>query len=114
MHGFSDRLRQQARTLQLSDAEVARRAGLSERRYGNYVAGVREPDLGTLIKIARALSTTPNVLLGVDDMPRRPDERGRHLARLLSAAECLSTDEVERLVVQVEALAHSKPKNRQR
>jgi transcriptional regulator with XRE-family HTH domain len=114
MHGFSDRLRQQARTLQLSDAEVARRAGLSERRYGNYVAGIREPDLGTLMRIATALSTTPNILLGVEDAPRRPDERGRHLARLLGAAECLSTDEVERLVIQVEALAHSKSKHRRR
>ena len=35
--------------LGLSDAEVARRAGLSERRYGYYATGEREPNLATLL-----------------------------------------------------------------
>lgn len=52
--------------LGLSDAEVARRAGLSARRYGNYVQGLREPDLATLVRISRALQTTPDALLGVE------------------------------------------------
>ena len=38
-----------ARELGLSDAEVARRAGLSERRYGYYATGEREPNLATLV-----------------------------------------------------------------
>ena len=64
---FAENLRKRAVELGISHAEVARRAGLSERRYGNYVSGRREPDLVTLVRIARVLETTPNVLLGFDD-----------------------------------------------
>ncbi len=67
MEGFGAVLRQRARDLGLTDVEVARRAGLEEARYGNYVRDSREPDLETLIKISRVLGTTPNALLGIDD-----------------------------------------------
>ena len=63
MEIFSRNLRRRSRELGLSDAEVARRAGLGERRYGHYVAGTREPDLGTLVKICAVLGVTPNDLL---------------------------------------------------
>lgn len=63
-------MRQRASEIGLSDAEVARRAGLDEGRYGNYVRDTREPDLATLVKISRVLGTTPNALLGIiDDAP---------------------------------------------
>jgi len=57
---FADNLRKRAKQLELSNAEVARRAGLSERRYGNYVSGRREPDLATLMRVAACLKTSPN------------------------------------------------------
>jgi transcriptional regulator with XRE-family HTH domain len=60
---FAKRLRERARQLELTDAEVARRAGLSERRYGHYVRGARQPDFQTLVRICAALDTTPNDLL---------------------------------------------------
>src|SRR5690348_18509619 len=60
---LAKRLRERARELDLSDAEVARRAGLAERRYGHYVRGTREPDLATLLRICAALDVTPNDLL---------------------------------------------------
>ena len=66
MDVFIKRLREGARTLNLSDAEVARRAGLHERRYGHYVTGNREPNLETLVRICAVLATTPNYLLGFE------------------------------------------------
>ena len=45
--GLCPSIRERARELGLSDAEVARRAGLSERRYGYYATGEREPNLAT-------------------------------------------------------------------
>jgi transcriptional regulator with XRE-family HTH domain len=109
---FSQRLRERARALRLPDAEVGRRAGLTERRYANYVAGIREPDLATLVSIAHALATTPNHLLGVEagEIPR--SERERSKARLFGAVERLSADDLERVLVQVEALSRyrGKPK----
>src|ERR1700750_3131263 len=53
MPGLGARLAARARELGLSNAEVARRAGLSERRFGNYVTDTREPDLHTLTILAR-------------------------------------------------------------
>src|SRR6266550_4014780 len=59
-------------TLALSNAEVARRIGLSEPRYTHYVSSAREPDLATLVRIAKVLETTPNDLLGCGtDQPKR-------------------------------------------
>lgn len=63
---FAARLKARARELGLSDAAVARRVGISERRYGHYAKGDREPNLELLAKIARALETTPNHLLGFE------------------------------------------------
>lgn len=65
METFANNLRKRAEELGISNAEAARRADLSERRYGNYVSGRREPDLATLVRIAQVLQTTPDVLLGV-------------------------------------------------
>lgn len=63
MEALSRNLRRRAKELGLSDAEVARRAGLSERRYGHYVAGTREPDFATFLRICEVLAVTPNDLL---------------------------------------------------
>jgi transcriptional regulator with XRE-family HTH domain len=114
MEVFSNRLRQEARMLGLADVQVARRAGLTERRYGNYVAGIREPDLLILVKITTALSTTPNRLLGIGDAPGTLDEKATYIA-ILSAAETLPVEDVESVLIQIEALARhraKKPKRR--
>ncbi|MCB7129546.1 MAG: helix-turn-helix transcriptional regulator, partial [Candidatus Brocadiales bacterium] len=66
MQNFGKKLRERARQLNLADAEVARRAGLSERRYGHYVTGRNEPNLETLVRICTVLETTPNDLLGFE------------------------------------------------
>lgn len=60
---FGNNLRKRARALGLSDAEVARRAGLAERRYGFYVTGEREPDLATLLRVAEVLQISVDALL---------------------------------------------------
>ena len=75
-------LASRAKELGLTNAEVARRAGLSERRYGHYVRGRNEPDLATLIRIAEVLETTPNVLLGVEKAPKADPLRDRINAAL--------------------------------
>ena len=61
---YGERLLARARALGLTDAEVARRLGLAQSRYANYVNGNREPDLATFARICRALATTPDEILG--------------------------------------------------
>jgi transcriptional regulator with XRE-family HTH domain len=95
-------LRERARALGLSDAEIARRAGLSERRYGYYATGEREPNLDTLIRICEVLSVTPNDLL----MPgaKLPAQSGRErlVSRITAAARNLSVAQLEIVACQIE------------
>ena len=108
---FASRLRERAAELGMSHAEAARRSGLSERRYSHYVSGIREPDLATLVRIAKTLQTTPNFLLGVGDK-RKPSPRSMMVDRLNSAAQALGDDELEVVVIQTEALSGRRHKKR--
>lgn len=104
MDTLAKSLRKRAEELGLSHAEVARRTGLSERRYGHYVVGRNEPDLATLLRIAKVLKTTPNILLGFES------DDGKSKRRLLTdrlnvAAHAMGDRELEITVIQAEAVA---------
>lgn len=107
---FTERLRQRAADLGISNAQAARRVGILERRYANYVTGEREPDLDLLTKIAKVLETTPNQLLGFGETQDK-GKRAKLIARLNSAARMLPDGELELVAVQLDALAarHRKP-----
>jgi transcriptional regulator with XRE-family HTH domain len=104
MRELGQQLRQRAKELGLSNAEVARRVGLSERRYAFYVTGDHEPDLSTLVRISRALATTPNALLGVSEDAKEGSRRASLIERLRSAARALSESDLQVVVVQAEAV----------
>lgn len=101
---FGERLKQQALHLGISNAEAARRAELAERRFNNYCNDEREPDLATLVRIAKALETTPDYLLGIGGVSKR-DARETMLDRLVSAARALPINELGVVTVQAEALS---------
>lgn len=105
MEPFATNLRDRAAELGLSNAEVARRAGLTERRYSHYVNGDREPDLATLVRIARILQSTPNSLLGYADGVDAPGQRRRLIDRLLASANVIGDYELLLMTVQAEAVA---------
>jgi hypothetical protein len=79
--------------------------GFSERRYGNYVTGAREPDLATLVRICGVLGASPNDLLGMGKVQVQPTKRSRLIARLVAAANSLETDDLALAIDQVESLA---------
>ncbi len=104
MEILAQRLRERAQQLGITNAEAARRSGLDERRYAHYAANRREPDLTTLVKIASALKTTPNWLLGIalgDEQPKRSSL----IERLVSAAQAMADRDLEPFVLQAEAVA---------
>lgn len=103
MKQLAQALKDRARELNLTNAEVARRAGLLERRYGNYAAGVREPDLATFVRIAEVLETTPDALLGIAKTGKSTD-KDRLIDQLTSAAKALTKAELDTVVKQVTAL----------
>ncbi len=105
MDVFAKNLRKRAKQLGISNAEAARLSGLEERRYAHYVSDRREPDLATLVKIADALGTTPNLLLGVVDPVADDPKKAVLLEKLLNAAASMSLDEFNIFVIQAEAVA---------
>jgi len=67
MDSLGTRIRQRFDELGISQAEAARASKCSTARFGNYVTGTSNPDLETLARIAIALRTTTDWLLGVSD-----------------------------------------------
>jgi transcriptional regulator with XRE-family HTH domain len=101
VEGFGARLAARARELGLTNAEVAR---LSERRFGNYTTDTREPDLQTLVTLARVLAITVGELLGVVT-ERTGMDRDRLLAQNEAALSQISDSELEMISVQLRAVA---------
>lgn len=89
MQGLGRALRERAAALGLSDSEVARRTGLSQARYHNYVAETAEPDLGTLVRICRTLATSPDCMLDFSGSSAVKTEDDMLMDRLVSAASAL-------------------------
>jgi transcriptional regulator with XRE-family HTH domain len=108
MDVFAQRLKERARQLGISNRQAARLCGLEERRYSHYAGGRREPDLETVVRIATALSTTPNWLLGIDPEGKKATKRSAMLDRLVAAAREMSDEELRVSTVQAEALVHAR------
>jgi transcriptional regulator with XRE-family HTH domain len=104
MQGIGERLRARAKALSLTDSEVARRLGLSQGRYSNYVNEVVEPDLGTLVRIARALGLTADEVLGI--VPPASEDEGQLLrTRIALAAEAMDPAALRAAAVMFDAAA---------
>lgn len=113
MEPFATKLRERADQLGISNAEVARRADLSERRYAYYVTGEREPDLATLLRIAKVLDLTPNDLLGIGTSTPSRSMRDLLRDRLNVAANQMDDRELDIVVAQAEAvIARARRKRR--
>lgn len=75
------------RKLGLSQAELARRLGISPSAMGMYEQGRREPSGTTLVALARELQVTTDYLLTGDLHICGPEDYGRLLEHLVSAAD---------------------------
>jgi transcriptional regulator with XRE-family HTH domain len=109
---FSIRLSQRATELELTGAEVARRAGINPRVYNYYVNGEREPGVSELRKICAALELTADELLHREIFPARGD-RDTHVAtaRLQDAMWELRADDLE-LLADVATYVSSRRRNK--
>lgn len=96
MQQFGNNLRRRAKELGLTGAEVARRVGISEWRYGFYVTGDREPSIATLMRIADILQADADRLLRPWD-EAEPSKTDRLRAQIQSSAAALSEDRLQLL-----------------
>lgn len=108
---FGEKLQRRARELGLSDAEVARRVGLGQSRYANYLAGTREPDFGTLAKICRVLNLTPNILLEFDPWPDVGSDERLLIERILAALPALHRTSLRTMARMADVLAATQDEN---
>lgn len=83
---------------------MARRAGLSERRFGNYATDTREPDLHTLGVLARVLAIGADKLLGMSNEPTATD-RDQSLAQIEAALHQLPDEDLKLVSVELRAVA---------
>lgn len=105
MVGLGRRLKERARELGWSDAEVARRLGIAQTRYANYVTDRHEPDLGTLLRICRILGMDVGTLLG-EGPPGAAGGTPELLRERIAAASRAMDDDTLRVAVEVmDALA---------
>lgn len=79
---WGERLRERARELGISDSEVARRVGMTQRRYSSYVNMAREPNYEDLLRVCAALGITPDHVLGVRPLEPREDVERRAVEAL--------------------------------
>lgn len=105
MEGVGRKLRSRALELGLSDAEVARRTGLTATRYGHYVSDYREPDLATLVRICRVLGLRPDELLGYEKLGADGDELAIRRRRLEGFVHALDAETLDLALSVVQALA---------
>lgn len=99
-----------ARTSQgLTQADVSERLELSGEFYGRLERGTSMPSVHTLVRLAKALETTPDVLLGFSPSPpapkKGPPARGRRdrvLDRRLRRASPTALDLVRLLLGELE------------
>lgn len=68
MSSFGTKLRARISDMEISEAEVARRLGISPRRFSNYVNDEREADYEMMLRICEALRVTPDYLFGFEDV----------------------------------------------
>lgn len=57
----------------LSQNDVAGCIGLSQQSYSHYETGVREPDIATIVKLAKFYDVSADYLLGITDKKRAED-----------------------------------------
>ena len=102
MDGLGQRLRARSLELGWSDSEVARRAGLAQTRYANYVADRYEPDLSTFKRICAVLGASASEMLASPH--GEDDEASRLRGRVLSAIAALEIEAMRVLAAVSDAL----------
>ena len=107
---FNQQLRKRSKQLGLTDVEVARRAGISERRYGHYVAGKREPNFAMLRKLCSVLDTDPNFLLSGD--MKAAAKAGEEAAKINAVINVLEKPDLELLAEFADTLIRLRSKRK--
>lgn len=100
---FRERVRLAREMRGLSQAELAKRAGLQDSAISHFETGTRKPSFDNLRRLADALDVTTDYLLGRTSDAGRPAEASRlhrHKSRLTDADQDLAEEFMKLLEVR--------------
>lgn len=80
---FSERVSELMKQQRLSQKLLAKKAGVTESAMSFYVRGDRTPRSDVLTRIAKALGTTSDYLLGINDAVNNDEDKLSYLQRNL-------------------------------
>ncbi len=81
------RIKEERKTLKLTQKDLAKRAGIDFRFLGNIERGVSKPSLDTIVKISRALDMPLDILVAENITYKNPPENSaitKEIVRLFS------------------------------
>lgn len=80
---FSDRISALMKQQHITQKQLAIKAGVTESAMSFYVKGERTPRSDVLTRIAKALGTTSDYLLGIDNAVNKDEDKLSYLQRNL-------------------------------
>ncbi|MBI4539886.1 MAG: helix-turn-helix transcriptional regulator [Gemmatimonadetes bacterium] len=89
---FAKRLRRSRDRQGLTQSQLGEKAGLSAAAVSQLESGERKPNFATIVHLAKALSMTPNAIMGVEEEGSDPSLRG-----LFRKLEGFSAEDVEKV-----------------
>lgn len=97
---FSERLTALIKSKGLSNKDLAKKANVTESAISYYTKGVRTPSGEVLIRIARALDTTADYLLGTTESlkPNEDSLKLQYLQRNLGKLDALQLQKAEQML----------------
>jgi transcriptional regulator with XRE-family HTH domain len=98
---FSERLKTCRLALNLSQTELAKKTGISERTVYSYEQLGKYPRSGNILKLADVLGVSPNYLLGRADTP---DEKSSFILEVREKFGTKGAAEAEELLARTSAL----------
>ena len=100
---FSTALKRTRERQELSQEQLAKASGLTAAAISQIESGLREPTFSTIVRLASALKTTPNDLMGLGEAAVDPS-----LQALFRDATKLSASDYETLKAYARFLAEGK------
>ena len=104
MEPFVREVRRRAAALGITQAEIARRSGVSIRAFSHYLSERSEPNLATLVRIAEVLRCTPNDLLGMNQAAGLEGESAEIRGRIAASCQRLDVRSLWLALMLVEAV----------
>ncbi len=103
MKNFGERLYQLMRQSQLSQKELAVKIGVTESAMSYYIQGKRIPRSDVLMRMANALNTTTDYLLGYSEKPiyEQPQNELQYLQRNLGKLDTEQLRKAENILKAV-------------